>query len=209
MALTLAFAKKAKECLFIFVDEFCPPYFNKFNRQSIIKVQQVPHLSVHAAIPSNPHMNMSNPKLASPEFTLRKANQMLPLVQSITNDIVKLTDDVQQTRERLECLKDIRVGRDAPDVYRAEVKSIEKVVTQKSEIVGGYIGELTELELRVHRVTEGFVDFPARRQNKLVCLCWKLGETDVKYWHAADEKCEQRRLVDLEIIRQSGDHAFV
>ncbi len=152
---------------------------------------------------------MNTPNLSEKKITLRQANQMLPLVQSITTDIVELTAEVRQTRERLGQLGERRIGGSPQDIYRTEVLSIEKIVLQQTQAIDAYILELVELGLRPTRVTDGFVDFPARRQDESVCLCWKSGEADVRYWHRATETCEQRQLVDLELIRQSGDHAFV
>jgi hypothetical protein len=58
-------------------------------------------------------------------------------------------------------------------------------------------------------VIEGFVDFPGERRNEKVCLCWKLGECDVRYWHLANEDCSMRRPVDLELIRLSGELSLI
>jgi hypothetical protein len=33
----------------------------------------------------------------------------------------------------------------------------------------------------------GLVDFPHRRDGRVVNLCWKYGEKDVRYWHGLDE----------------------
>jgi hypothetical protein len=33
---------------------------------------------------------------------------------------------------------------------------------------------------------EGLVDFPSTYQGRWVCLCWKLGERHVAYWHEPD-----------------------
>lgn len=130
---------------------------------------------------------------------------MLPLVQSITADIVRLADEVEQTRERLEYLNDGRVAEHTSDVYGKELYSIEKHTDRKSETVQSFICELRELNLIPDRVVEGFVDFPALRNGETVCLCWQLGEREVSHWHLMEEDCSQRRPVDLELIRQSGE----
>ena len=33
---------------------------------------------------------------------------------------------------------------------------------------------------------EGLLDFPARRFNEEIWLCWKEGETEIKFWHEKD-----------------------
>ena len=33
----------------------------------------------------------------------------------------------------------------------------------------------------------GLVDFPHQREGRVVNLCWKYGEKDIRYWHGLDE----------------------
>ena len=39
----------------------------------------------------------------------------------------------------------------------------------------------------------GLVDFPHRRDGRLVNLCWKYGETRVRWWHGFDEGYAARK----------------
>ncbi len=149
-------------------------------------------------------MNTTQP--AKKQFSIAMANSMLPLVRSITADIVQLTREFEQTQERLDYLNESRVAERSDDVYGKEVSSIEKHNDQKSDNIKLCISELADLGLGTHDVAHGYVDFPAQRKNKPVCLCWKLGEAEVKYWHALGENCSARRPVDLDLIRQSGNH---
>ncbi len=142
-------------------------------------------------------------------FTIRLANSMLPLVQPITADIVRLAEDVKQTRQRLEYLTDGNSTSRSNDIYKKELRSIEKVTDQKSQTVEDCIVELRDLGLNTDSVIEGFVDFPAERKNEKVCLCWKLGEREVKHWHNLSEDCSLRRPVDLEMIRLSGELSLI
>ena len=42
----------------------------------------------------------------------------------------------------------------------------------------------------------GLLDFMARYQGKDVCLCWKLGETGIHFWHGAEEGFRGRKEID-------------
>jgi hypothetical protein len=152
---------------------------------------------------------MNASKVSQKNFTLQLANQMLPLVQSIVLDIVELSEEVRQTRERLDYLNDGRKHKSIHDFYSNEIRSIEKTANKNSDRIDTYVGELVALDLMPHRVTQGYVDFATRRNDELVCFCWKLGETTVKHWHEFSEDCAARREIDWEWIGQSGDHAFV
>lgn len=155
-----------------------------------------------------PIMKTSNvsPKI----FYLRQASQMLPLVQSIVEDIVELAGEVAQTRLRLRELGKVRITqRESEEIYHDEIVSIETVVKEQTERLSSYQQELKDLGINVERVLDGYVDFPSRRLNEPIYLSWKLGESDIRFWRHPDQTCENRQPIDLEIIRHSSDHAIL
>jgi hypothetical protein len=148
---------------------------------------------------------MKTSSSAATEFTIWSANQTLPLIRIIVDDIVRLSREIAETRERLDYLSDGREQNKRHDVYSSELISIEQATDLKSERLDHYVQELIDLQVSAVSATQGRIDFPATRENESVCLCWSLGEQEVLYWHRANEDCTQRRLVDLPLIRQSGD----
>jgi hypothetical protein len=42
-------------------------------------------------------------------------------------------------------------------------------------------------------IEEGLVDFPHLRDGRVVNLCWKYGETHVRFWHGLDEGFAARK----------------
>ena len=52
-----------------------------------------------------------------------------------------------------------------------------------------FVGLLSALLVipQVRAVAGGLLDFPSRRGDELVLLCWKLGEGEIEYWHGMDE----------------------
>lgn len=138
-------------------------------------------------------------------FTIGSASQALPLIRVIVRDIVESSIDIAETRQRLDYLTDGRTNQEATDEYARELESIQQVTDLQSEQVDRWIGELSELDVKSHGVEDGFVDFPAVRDGREVCLCWQLGEPHVAHWHEQHEACQLRKEVDLTMIRQSGD----
>lgn len=149
---------------------------------------------------------MTNTIINESEFTIRSANRTLPLVRRIVDDIVVLSKQVAETRDRLEYLTEGRpVSKE--DLYSKELKAIEESTDEKSEMLNQYLQELLSLNVIPSSASEGYVDFLAQRNGEQVCLCWRQGENEVMHWHGADESCSSRRLVDLPLIRQSGGSA--
>jgi hypothetical protein len=54
----------------------------------------------------------------------------------------------------------------------------------------------------------GLVDFPTMYRGVEVCLCWKLGEGAIGYWHGVDEGFRGRKPIDQDFRDQHrGDPA--
>jgi hypothetical protein len=115
-------------------------------------------------------------------FTVEEANAMLPLVRAITTDLATLSRDVIDRRQRLDHLT---FGRDmaSGDPYDDELAQIEEELGKDSRQLQEYVDELRQLGIEPKSGPEGLVDFPCLMDGRLVYLCWKLGETEVLYWH--------------------------
>ena len=134
-------------------------------------------------------------------FTIATATATLPLVNRIVDELVTLAQEISDTQERLAFIVSDRD--DQADVYSKELRAVEAETDKKSLSLEGCIDELLELNTLTGRVTEGFVDFPALRNEEKICLCWRQGEEKVMHWHLIDESCNQRRLVDLQLVQKS------
>ena len=44
---------------------------------------------------------------------------------------------------------------------------------------------------------EGLLDFPAKRFNEEIWLCWKEGETEIKFWHEKDSGFMGRKPISV------------
>jgi hypothetical protein len=125
---------------------------------------------------------MNEPYRPTKIFTVEQANAALPLVRAITADLVKLSREVIERRERLALLASPRTG-DAKDPYAEELAQIEEELEKDGQQLQAYVKELRELGVEPKSGPEGLVDFPAMIDDRLVYLCWKLGEPEVLYWH--------------------------
>lgn len=115
-------------------------------------------------------------------FTVSEANAMLPLVRAIVTDLVKLSHEVIERRQRLTHLL---AGReiDLDDPYASELAQIEEEVHKDGVRLREYVEELEELGVEPKSGPEGLIDFPAFIDGRVAYLCWKLGEPEVGYWH--------------------------
>ncbi len=115
-------------------------------------------------------------------FTPDEANATLPLVRAIVSDLVDLSRELTERRQRL---AQLQVGKAANlrDPYHEELVQVHKDMDQESMRLREYVAELRALGVEPKSGTEGLVDFPAMLNGRKVYLCWKLGESRVLFWH--------------------------
>jgi len=135
-------------------------------------------------------------------YTVEEANASLPLVGAIVSDLVRVSRQVIERRERLSVLLTGREA-DSSDPYREELAQIEEELAKDTRRTQRYVEELKELGVEPGNSTEGLVDFPAFIDGRKVFLCWKLGEPEVVHWHELGAGVRNRQ--PLAAASGSGD----
>lgn len=102
-------------------------------------------------------------------FTVEEANRALPLVKAIVHDIVANYKAIRETMEKLN---------ERPDHQEMQ----DRVENLKDELMAN-VDELHRLGIELKSFEIGLVDFYHVRDEKLVYLCWKLGEETINWWH--------------------------
>lgn len=142
-------------------------------------------------------------------FNPEEANLRLPLVKAIVKDIVALYQSLHDRQARIEEIKRLPGSstRDEDSVYSEELLQAEIDIENDKEQLKAYENELVELGVELEDPAEGVVNFPALRNDEEVCLCWKLGEDEVGYWHDIDEGFSERRsLLEESLNNENDDH---
>ncbi|HEX4142380.1 MAG TPA: DUF2203 domain-containing protein [Pirellulales bacterium] len=116
-------------------------------------------------------------------FTVEQANAVLPLVRAITTDLVGLSREVIDRRQRLALLTSGRQQQSHRDLYAEELEQIEEELEKDGERLQVYVDELRQLGVEPKSGAEGLVDFPSLMDGRVVFLCWKHGEQEVLHWH--------------------------
>lgn len=133
-------------------------------------------------------------------FTLEEANQRLPLVRAIVQDIVDLFRDVSERRDRLATMRAHHGDSSNESLYSEENEQIEEELQRDEDRLRSFIDELTELGIEFKDPVKGLVDFPSLVDGRVVYLCWMLGEPEVQFWHELDAGFSGRQPVLVESI---------
>jgi len=128
-------------------------------------------------------------------FKVEEANQSLPLVRAVVSDIVTKFREIQERKERLELLRPKKrpQGQAPETMYSEELAQVEQDLETELARLQEYILELHALGIEFKDPVMGLVDFPSLMDGREVCLCWRLGEPEVSFWHELDAGFQGRQ----------------
>lgn len=113
-------------------------------------------------------------------FTPQTANKALPEVKRMFADIVAKKNMVLVLQQELQFI--VESGSDFEPFVKKK-QDLNSAVTSLYKA----IETLEGLGVAIKSVDEGLLDFPAKRFDEEVWLCWKAGEDEIKFWHGKDE----------------------
>lgn len=128
---------------------------------------------------------MVAPKTDKRYFTVAEANNSLPLVRAIVQDITQLAQELRERHERLTRLKPSDRFR-LSDAHEEELRQVQAEQARGEEKMEEFVRELTQLGVELKEYFIGLIDFPSLMNGRPVYLCWRLGEPEVSYWHELD-----------------------
>jgi hypothetical protein len=115
-------------------------------------------------------------------FSVEQANKTLPLVEKIVGDIVRQLQVVSELDARLTGVMKRDGKRRDKDAYSEELSHTKAELEAEADRLHAYQAELEELGVEL-KGADGLCDFPGLKDGREVCLCWRLGEPAVAYWH--------------------------
>lgn len=133
-------------------------------------------------------------------FTVREAERVLPAVGEALRRAVELKSAWENAQRQLATeLRDLSMlGGVIPDSARIGAlrsRGEEALAELKSAIstIEDYGCLLKDLDM-------GLIDFLTRYEGREVCLCWKLGEDGIHFWHGMEEGYRGRKPIDAEFL---------
>ena len=119
-------------------------------------------------------------------FTLEEATRALEQVRPLAEAMVAAGRALAEATERQTGLSH-RIAGNGGGMSPGELAGAQTELGQAVGAVAEAVDALHELGVLVKDVERGLVDFPARRGDEDVLLCWHVGEDEIGYWHGFDE----------------------
>src|SRR5947208_5804743 len=120
------------------------------------------------------------PRKKTVTLDLTTTRQMLPLVQSIVNDIVHSRQAINQLAPEQERLD--RHRRELAWVERQRRYQVSDEIAAAERALSTAVTELTGLGVNLVDDEAGEVDFPTKINGRAAAFTWRLGENAVSHW---------------------------
>jgi len=123
-------------------------------------------------------------------FSISDANKILPSVikkfnysKMLKNEIIKMEKQMSLDLTSKSYMKDYIILKQKLNAKVTEFyKSIE---------------DLESIGVVLKGLEHGLLDFPAKRFDEEIWLCWKEGETEIKFWHEKDSGFMGRKPISV------------
>ena len=123
-------------------------------------------------------------------FTTTEANNALPdVIKKFENALAK-KKEISKLEQQLQ-------------MSLSTTNSFEEYVSLKQNLNSAITKFYESVEILentgvvVKSIEQGLLDFPSKRFDEEVWLCWKYGETEIKFWHEKDSGFMGRKPVEV------------
>jgi len=123
-------------------------------------------------------------------FTDKQANEALPDVIKKFEYALAKKNDVTKIEKELQMTLSTDNSFEKYMILKQQLNSAITKFYQSVEILEG-------TGVIIKSIEQGLLDFPSKRFDEEVCLCWKHGETEIKFWHDKDSGFMGRKPIEV------------
>ena len=125
-------------------------------------------------------------------FTLEEANAALTELRPIVERMVQHRRDLTAAQARQVELV-TRIAGNGGDMVPSDLHDLAETIQREADAISDCAEQINQVGAQVKSLEEGLLDFPAKRGEEDVLLCWKLGEDEIRFWHGTDEGFSARK----------------
>ena len=123
-------------------------------------------------------------------FTANQANDALPDLMMKFDYALTRKNDFTKIEKELQLSMSTTDSFEKYMVLKQQLNSAITKFYQSIEI-------LESTGVMIKSIEQGLLDFPSKRFDEEVCLCWKHGETEIKFWHERDSGFMGRKPIEV------------
>jgi hypothetical protein len=129
-------------------------------------------------------------------FSVEEANEALEVVRPLAEEMVERRRALAELQMR-QAEFEGRVAGNGGDFDPGELRDVLDQMGEEAAAAARCVAGIHEVGAQVKDLDRGLVDFPARRGEEDVLLCWRVGEDSVDFWHGLEEGFTGRKPLPL------------
>src|SRR5262245_55221105 len=139
-------------------------------------------------------------------FTLDEAQVLIPRVDRLLRQAIALKSQYEDAERAIQAINERVMMMGGMQVDRERAIESRSRRDQAALQLRSSIEQVQEIGCVVKDLDTGLVDFPTLFRGVEVCLCWKLGETAIEFWHSEEEGFRGRKPIDRDFLEHhEGD----
>jgi hypothetical protein len=123
-------------------------------------------------------------------FTPKEANEALTAVRPMALELMEISERIRQRQPELWAVAQATAGNGGNPALSKILPDFDKL--------DYLLHQINDMGIEVKDLTIGLIDFPALYEDRVVYLCWKVGEESVQFWHELESGFSGRKRIDWE-----------
>ena len=129
-------------------------------------------------------------------FTVEEANRLLEELRPRLQRLVDAKREYDRVQGRVDVLAIATSGASGENPDVRELEALRKRHADLSEVISRGVQTIHRWGCLVKDLDRGLVDFYALSGDRLVFLCWQLGEAEISHWHTLEGGFSARQPLD-------------
>jgi hypothetical protein len=129
-------------------------------------------------------------------FTPEEANAALVELRPVVERMVQHRHNLVAA-QKLQVELVTRIAGNGGDLMPSDLREAAETIQREATAIAECAERINGAGAEIKSLEEGLLDFPAKRGDEDVLLCWKLGEDEIGYWHGVDEGFAGRKALPL------------
>lgn len=139
-------------------------------------------------------------------FTLQQAHSVLPLVEEELRQAIRIRTDLEAATTELEAYSHRLAMAGGALVDQRKILGLRGRRDALASRLKEAIETVQQYGCQVKDLDMGLLDFPTMFRGEEVLLCWKLGESEITFWHGTEEGFRGRKKIDEDFLaNHTGD----
>ncbi len=135
-------------------------------------------------------------------FTLDEAHVLLPILESLLRQAIQAKQSIEQIDKEFQDLNHriFLAGGLLVDIPKIALRKAEREKAEQK--IKDTLSEIDATGVQVKDLDIGLLDFPCAIEDRIILLCWKMGEKKITHWHTVEEGFRGRKLIDEDMLKQ-------